>query len=350
MPKLTTTRDRSTYMGATDVADLATGAYRTPFEIYLEKIGELDPAAQHSQDDLDRFERGHRLEDVALDWHAEITGIQVERIRRDVVHPRLPFVIVHPDARVKPWRQTRRLIEVKTSARKWDEVPQRTEAQVQMQIAAAGADVADVVVLGFDGPPVPFEVPRNDELIAALEDLTASFWDRVQRREPPPLDGSRATSRWLDRLFREGPEERADDSQAQAIARLLAIRAQMKALEAEDGELVNALKFSMAGGSRMYAPGVGRVVWTAPSSRTTVAWKEVASAYRVALEHARDELRHVVNVGNGATGAEVLDRVLSDQAGTTSLDDLEALYTTVVDGLRTFRVTPAKPAPEESVA
>jgi hypothetical protein len=34
-------------------------------------------------------------------------GLSIERIRRDVVHPRLPFVVVHPDARVKPWRQTR---------------------------------------------------------------------------------------------------------------------------------------------------------------------------------------------------------------------------------------------------
>jgi putative phage-type endonuclease len=330
MPRLTgTQRDRSTYLGATDIAVLAgVSPYSTPFELYLEKIGELDRHAATDDESRARMERGHRLEDVALDWHAEIAGISVERIHRDVIHPRLPFVIVHPDARVKPWRQTRRLIEVKTSSRKWDEVPQHVEAQVQAQMAATGADVADVVVLGFDGPPTPFEIPRNDELIAGLEELATSFWDRVQRRDPPPLDGSRAASRWLDRLFREGPEERADASQADAIARLLRIRAQMKDLEREDGEIVNALKFSMAGGSRMYAPGVGKVVWTAPSERRTVAWKELAAAYRDELVRLRDAL---TDDGGFLMNAhdERLDR-LADQ------------HTTTAEGLRTFRVSPAK--------
>jgi len=206
VPRLTGDCPRSTYLGASDIAVLAgVNPWRTPFELYLEKIGELDPQAAASKAELDRYERGHRLEDVALDWHAEIAGVSIERIRRDVVHPRLPFVVVHPDARVKPWSKTRRLIEAKTSARKWDEVPQYVEAQVQAQMAATKADVADVVVIGFDGPPTVWEVARNDELIAGLEDLAAAFWDRVIRRDPPPLDGSRAASHWLDKLFREGP-------------------------------------------------------------------------------------------------------------------------------------------------
>lgn len=328
MPRLTgAQRDRSTYLGATDIAVLAgVSPYATPFELYLEKIGELDRQATRTDADIDRMERGHRLEDVALDWDADLRGLTIERIRRDIVHPRLPFVVVHPDARVKPWRQTKRLLEAKTSSRKWDEVPQHVEAQVQAQMAATGADVVDVVVLGFDGPPTPFEIPRNDELIAALEDLAASFWDRVQRRDPPPLDGSRAASRWLDRLFREGPEERADASQADAIARLLAIRAQVKDLEAEDGELVNALKFSMAGGSRMYAPGIGKVNWTAPTTRRSPRWKDIAARWR--------ELMWAYE-----TGAPTPDP--------SEWDAIEAELTDIAEGLRTFRVTPAKPAPEE---
>lgn len=325
--------DRRNHLGASDIAVLAgVSPYATPFELYLEKIGELDPDARRTDAERDRLERGHRLEDVALDWHAEIEGLSIERIRRDIIHPRLPFIVVHPDARVKPWRETKRLLEAKTSGRKWDEVPQHVEAQVQAQMAATGADVVDIVVLGFDGPPATIEVPRNDELIGALEDLATTFWDRVQRRDPPALDGSRATSRWLDRLFREGPEERADASQAEAIARLLEIRAQMKDLEAEDGQLVNALKFSMAGGSRMYAPRVGRIVWTAPSDRRTVSWKDVAGEYRGALEEA--------------IRSADLD-VVALQEAMRELDEIEANHTTVAEGLRTFRVTPAKPAAEE---
>lgn len=316
--------DRRNYLGASDIAALAgVSPWKSPFELYLEKIGELDPNARTTDADRARQERGHRLEDVALDWDAEIRGLSIERIRRDVRHPRLPFIVMHPDGRVKPWRQTRRLLEAKTSARKWDGVPQHVEAQVQAQMAAAGADVVDVVVLGFDGPPEAIEVARNPELIAALEDLAASFWDRVQRRDPPPVDGSRAASRYLDRLFIDGPDVRADADQARVLARLLEIRATVKALEAEDDELVNLLKFSLAGAPRMFAPGVGKVLWTAPAERRTVAWKEVAAAYRELL------------------AGSVL-------ATDDDLAAIEAEHTTTAE-LRTFRVTPAKPF-EEAIA
>jgi putative phage-type endonuclease len=330
MPRLTETqqRERTSYLGASDIAVLAgVSPYKKPFELYLEKIGELDPIARSTQDDRDRWERGHRLEDVALEWDAEIRGHSFERIRRDIVHPRLPFVVVHPDARQKPWRSTKRLLEAKTSARKWDEVPQHVEAQVQAQMAAAGADVADVVLLGFDGPPKPYEVPRNDELIGELEGLAVAFWDRVAKREPPPLDDSRAASRYLDRLFREGPEIEADADQSRALARLLEIRSVVERLESEDRSIVNTLKFSMAGSSRLYAPGVGKVVWTAPGERRTVAWKELAAAYRAVLQHVVDRLPGVFSE---------LDSGIPDP------DALESLYERIETGVRQFRVTPAK--------
>ena len=233
---------------------------------------------------------------------------------------------------MKPWSKTKRLKEAKTARQVPEVVRQDWEAQVQMQMAATGAVAADIVVLTFDGPPTVIEVERNPELIEALEGLASAFWDRVQRRDPPPLDGSRATSRWLDRLFREGPEERADASQADALQRLLDGRALIKQLEEADGLLVNALKFSMAGGSRLYAPGVGRIVWTAPTERKSVKWKEVAAAYLTRLEEVVAK-----------AGLEPDD----ERMALDELAAIEAEFTTVEEGIRTFRPTPAKPeAPE----
>jgi putative phage-type endonuclease len=336
MPRLSAAQleaKRST-IGASDFPVIAgVSPWRTPFELYLELIGELDREAATSDGDRARQERGHRFEDVALAWYAEERGISIERIHRDIRHPRMPFVIVHPDARVRPWRSTKRLAEAKTGYRRWDEVPQHVEAQVQAQMAAAGADVVDVVLQTFDGPPYVYEVERNDELIAALEDLVRAFWDRVQRRDAPPIDGSRAASRWLDRMFLEGPEVVANKDQSRILARLLEIRAVVKGLEAEDDELVNVLKFSLAGSSRMYAPGVGKVLWTAPSERRTTAWKEVATAYRQALLEVAAHDSWIAN--------QVVPH-LEDRPFTEDLDAIEGLYTTVAEGIRQFRVTPAK--------
>lgn len=317
MPRLTDAQiaaKRHT-LGASDFATLA-GVGEPMSELYLRLIGELDPEARRGDRERATLERGHRLEDVALDWYADDRGVPIERVHRDIVHPRLPFVIVHPDARVKPWRQTRRLVEAKTTRSRWDVLPQRVEAQVQAQMAATGADVVDVAALSFDGLDV-FEVPRNDELIAALEDLAREFMARVERRDPPPMDGSRAESRWLDRLFEAGGEVTAGAEQAEALRRLIDIRAQVAQLEAEDARIVDVLKFSLAGASRLIAPGVGKVVWTAPGSRSAVAWKEVAAELR---EWITDEY------------PQAADRIAA----------IEAEHTATTEGVRTFRVTPAK--------
>ena len=276
MPRVTPEQLAEPGLGATAVAVIAgVSPYRTPFEQYLISIGELDPDARQTDEERGRLERGHRFEDICLDWYAEDHG-PIERVYRTVRHPRLPFIRVHPDARRRPWRETRRLVEAKTSARRWHEVPRHVEAQSQVLMAAAGADVVDVAVLGFDGPPAVLEVPRNDELIGALEELAAVFWDRVQRRDPPPMDASPAANRWLDRLWREGPPMIADEDQRALLGRLLEARAERDRLEAEDGDLVIALKQSMAGGMRLVAPGVGSVIWTAPYERRTTSWKTIA--------------------------------------------------------------------------
>lgn len=276
MPRLTDAQiaaKRHT-LGASDFATLA-GVGGPLSELYLRMIGELDPEARRGEQERSILERGHRLEDVALSWYADDRGVAIERIHRDIRHPRLPFVIVHPDARVKPWRKTRRLIEAKTTRSRWDAVPQRVEAQCQAQMAATGADVVDVAALSFDGLDV-FEVGRNDQLIAGLEDLARAFMERVERREPPPMDGSAAESRWLDRLFDVGDEVIADPDQARTLARILEIDQVGKDLEAERDRLRDVLKFSMAGASRLIARGVGKVVLTAPSFPATTRWREVA--------------------------------------------------------------------------
>ena len=325
MPRLTAEQKAEPGLGATTIAAIAgVSPWMTPFDAYLEQIGELDRDARDSQADRDRKERGHRLEDVCLDWYAERYDVQIERVRRTIHHPTYPFIRVHPDARVRPWRQSHRLVEAKTAARKWDEVPRHVEAQVQVQMAVTGAQVCDVAVLGFDGPPARFEVERNDELIDALTALAVEFWDRVQRRDPPPMDGSRAASRWLDGMFREAEEIQADADQARVLARILAIRAETERLEAEDRELVNVLKFSMAGASRLYARGVGSVLWTVPAERRTVAWKDVAAALRVEIREWDEFIR-------GAGGTPLTDE---------ELDGIVERFTKVDAGVRQFRVSP----------
>jgi putative phage-type endonuclease len=282
MPRLSDDQkaERARGIGASDVASIAgVNPYRTAFEVYLEKIGELDPDARIDDASRDRMERGHRLEDVALEWDRDITGEPFERVTRTVWHPRLPFLFCHPDARRRPWSKTRRLIEVKTSARPWkDGVPRHVEVQVQTQMAVTGAASVDIVVLGFDGPPARFLVERDDELIAALEGLAFAFWARVERRDPPPMDGSDGARAWLDRTrWKDEPELVADPEQRKLLDTFLRVRAARDHAEAEMERLANVIKFSMAGAGRLSARGLAKIIWTAPAEVKTVRWKDVAA-------------------------------------------------------------------------
>jgi putative phage-type endonuclease len=315
-------------MGASDVATAAgVNPFQTPYELYLTKIGELDPNATIDDAARGRMERGHRLEDVALEWDRDITGDAFRRVNRTWWHPRIPFLYCHPDALRSPFATTRRLVEVKTSGRRWKEVPRHVEVQVMAQMAVTGATSVDVVVLTFDGPPSRFLVERDAELITALEELSVAFWERVQTRVPPPMDGSDGARRWLDSTRWAGePELRADDNQRKLLADLLALRQRAGILQAEDERLVNVLKFTMAGSGRLNAPGIGRVNWTPPATIKSVAWKEVAAVERRIIERAEEIAPGVVTP------------ILSNEVGTTSLDDVESLYTTEREQ-RTFRVS-----------
>jgi putative phage-type endonuclease len=286
MPRLSDEQmaERALGLGASDVATIAgVNPWRSAFELYLEKIGELDPDARLDDAARGRFERGHRLEDVALEWDRDISGEPFERVNRTIWHPRLPFLYCHPDARRRPWSRTRRLIEVKTAARKWTEVPRHVEAQVAAQMACTGADSVDIVVLGFDGPPTRFLVKRDEQLITALEGLATAFWDRVQRRDPPPMDGSAGASSWLDRRWREEPERLATPEERTLIATYLSHKRSIVEAQAQVDRIGNILKFGLEG-NRVNAPGVGRITWMAPNEVKTPRWKDIASALRGELE------------------------------------------------------------------
>ena len=319
MPRLTQDQldERLKGIGASEMPAIAgVDEYRTALEVYLIKIGELDPEALIDDASRGRMERGHRLEDVALEWDRDITGDAFERVNRTVWHPRIPFLYCHPDARRKPWKRDRRLIEVKTASRPWTELPRKVEVQVQMQMACTGALSCDVILLTFDGAPTRTTVERDIDLIVALEQVAESFWDRVQRRDPPPMDGSAGARHWLTTTrWKDEPELRADADQTEVIRQLLDVKRKIHTFESEADRLQNILMFTMAGGAKLFAPGVGSVTWTAPFTRRTTSWKEVAADYRHELEWMKESELTLIDFG-----------------------DTESKHTTVTENARTFRV------------
>ncbi len=76
----------------------------------------------------------------------------------------------------------------------WDgRIPERFNLQCQSQIAVCGSDRCLFGALLFGGRLVWDWIPRNDELIAEIDERTREFWWHVANGVPPKPDGSKAS-------------------------------------------------------------------------------------------------------------------------------------------------------------
>jgi predicted phage-related endonuclease len=98
-------------------------------------------------------------------------------------------------------------------------LPLYVQAQVQHQLAVTGFGWAVVAALIGGNSLKTIEVARNQEFIDELEAKAVEFWDRVQRKEAPPIDGSEASNKAVKRLH---PDDSGETVELTEDARSLA--------------------------------------------------------------------------------------------------------------------------------
>lgn len=269
-------------IGASEAAAaLGIDPYTSPFELWERLTGRADGPAENKA-----MARGHRLEEVAADWVAEQTGWRLARVRRTVRDPRWPHLFAHPDRRVIGQR---RLVQIKTRWRDFDEVPLHIQAQVQQEMTLAGAEAATLAVMTFEDLYL-HDVPWEPAVALPMCDRLNAWYERHVVGDEPPRDTSEAYGRFLNREVREA-EDPATVEQMAWLLELRDVREKAKALKSRENDLVVYLKESMAGGTALVGPGV-RVSWK-PHMQTVTGWQEVAATYRAALLEAgrsEDEL------------------------------------------------------------
>ena len=259
-------------LGASDLpALLGLSPWAKPFDLWEEKTGRREPRGGNTQ-----TMRGHRLEPVAADWYAEVTGEKLAKVNRTVRDLRWPHLFCHPDRRVVGKRKG---VEIKTSWREWDDLPLRVRAQVQAQLGLTGWDEIDVALMTFETLRI-YPVARDDAEIEAMFEYAERWWTRHVDGDEPPIDGSDSAGRWLDRTAAEN-EMKATPIQEALAAELHRVREQQKALDDREGLLVNRIKESMVGAYALDGDAF-RVTWK-PHQRTSTGWKELAESFRRGL-------------------------------------------------------------------
>jgi len=212
--------ERRSGIGGSDVAailGLPNPGGRTPLQVWSEKTGRAE-----SKPDAPLLRRGRKLEPVTRSEYEEETGHRVIALDRDsgqdfFRHPTIPYLVVHLDGKIEAAEKDGLgAFEGKAAnvlrLNAWDdEAPLSAQLQCQHGMSVAGLKWGVVAGL-IGGLEFRFqELDRNDELLAAVQEKLAAFWEHVTSDTPP--DPVAADVKVIGRIFRaiEGKSVDLDD-------------------------------------------------------------------------------------------------------------------------------------------
>ena len=189
-------------IGGSDAAVVCgVSRYKSPVELWMEKTGQL-PAQEAGE----AAYWGNQLEALVRTEFTKRTGIEVEHrmeLLRSDEHPfmqaNLDGVCHNPD--IGPC-----IFEAKTAsafkAGEWEGgIPDEYLLQIQHYMAVTGYRGTYIAAL-IGGNSFRWKfIERDDELIAAMILLEERFWQHVQDKTPPVLDGSDSAARFLAEQF-----------------------------------------------------------------------------------------------------------------------------------------------------
>jgi putative phage-type endonuclease len=165
---------------------LGLSSYKTPYQLYLEKIGE-----DSTDYEMTPFQYwGHQLEGIVRDEFSKRNNITVE-CPDTVIHPFHPFLRGNVDGFIPEWNA---VLEVKCAssfmANEWGEdgsdiIPMPYLVQVAHYCAVLNADCAYIAVLIGGNDYREYKYTRDATLENKVIDAAQKFWECVQKRTPP---------------------------------------------------------------------------------------------------------------------------------------------------------------------
>lgn len=175
--------------------------YKSPVELWMDKTGQLP-----CQEAGEAAYWGTQLESIVRNEFSKRTGIFVAETHELLQSEEHPFMLANLDGVCETPDYGTSIFEAKTAsafkAGEWeDSIPDAYQLQIQHYMAVTGYSGAYIAVL-IGGNIFKWKfVERDEELIAMLIELEGDFWKHVQDGTPPPLDGSKASAKFLAEKF-----------------------------------------------------------------------------------------------------------------------------------------------------
>ncbi len=187
--------------GSDAAAAVGISPYKSPLELYFEKIGEV--VMEQSPTKYSHF--GQRLEEVVADEYEDRTGCKVRRRHHTFVHPDHDFMLAHVDRTVD---NQRCVLECKTTDKfaakphLWgqgnryspsgqlvsidNQVPEYYLVQCCHYMSVLNYERCDLAVLIGGNDFRIYTLERNYALEAQLIEMEKRFWyEHVLKRKPP---------------------------------------------------------------------------------------------------------------------------------------------------------------------
>ena len=223
-----TVRDRTKRIGASEAAAiLGLSPYKNPYEVWLEKTGQVEPWKGN-----DATRAGQKLESLLLEEaEADLGDLAWDVF---VPSPHGEPIAATLDAQVIA---TGNVVECKTSGMTggpvvgyWgeegtDHIPEQYLVQTQIQMYCSGAEAAHVYAYLGKVIKSVYQVRYDHQLAASIAEILAKWWDKhIIGGEEPIAQG--VTPELLKRLHRQ-PEKVVEIDQ-QSTSRLRSVISEME--------------------------------------------------------------------------------------------------------------------------
>lgn len=264
-------------LGGSDItAILGLDQWTSPYSVWAEKTGRVIDDRESEP-----MLWGNLLEPVVREEFARRTGLTVDPTPGTLARPDALWQLCNPDGIVG----TDALYEGKTAnqfkASDWaDGVPDRTTIQCQWECHVTGRRLVHVAAL-IGGQTLHIaEVRRDDELIEMLVAQAEDFWNLVVSGTAPRVDGHKATTDVLNRLWG------ASDDQVRVLDPVVCskwldarrqAKAEIKRLDALCAEAENHIKAELGDATVGLIHGEKAVTWNHTPACEVAAFTRKAS-------------------------------------------------------------------------
>lgn len=266
---------RTQGIGGSDVgAIIGINKWKSVLDVYLEKIGE----APREDITSEAAYWGNTLEEVVAREFSARTGKKVRRRNAMLQHPEHPFMLANVDREIVGENA---ILECKTTSEYnkelWsgEQVPDSYMLQVQHYLAVGGYERGYIACLIGGNKFVWYEINRDEELINYIMEIETDFWNKVENRTPPEIDGSEAAEKLVKKMFPSAEDKEItldNETEILAIERQQ-LKEQIKELETQLAEKENKIKMYLKEAEK--AEGLDYIItWKNTKGRETFDSKQ----------------------------------------------------------------------------